>query len=151
MGSNLMRYWCVSEVYDVRAALEEVGGRAAARVLKDNTAALQRELDAMRAAFRVMDECVAERLSIRVMSASVNLSPKRFAQLFKEEMGISPKEYLGNLRMERARDLLLNSFLTVKQVTFESGFPDVSHFVRNFKNRHGVTPSQFRRNPGRHK
>jgi serine phosphatase RsbU (regulator of sigma subunit) len=55
MGSDLMRYWCVSEVYDVRAALEEVGGRAAARVLKGNTAALQRELDAMRAALRRLD------------------------------------------------------------------------------------------------
>jgi DNA-binding GntR family transcriptional regulator len=45
----------MQEAYEVRAALEEVGGRAAARVLKGNTAALRRELDAMRAAFSRLD------------------------------------------------------------------------------------------------
>ena len=45
----------MQEAYEVRAALEEVGGRAAARVLKGNTAALRRELDAMRAAFSRRD------------------------------------------------------------------------------------------------
>lgn len=43
------------EAYEIRAALEEIGGRAAARALKGNTAGLQRELDAMRAAFRHLD------------------------------------------------------------------------------------------------
>jgi serine phosphatase RsbU (regulator of sigma subunit)/DNA-binding GntR family transcriptional regulator len=45
----------MQEAYEIRAALEEIGGRAAARALKGNTAALQRELDAMRAAFRRLD------------------------------------------------------------------------------------------------
>ena len=45
----------MKEAYEIRAALEEIGGRAAARVLKGNTAALQRELDAMRSAFRQRD------------------------------------------------------------------------------------------------
>jgi serine phosphatase RsbU (regulator of sigma subunit) len=45
----------MQEAYEIRAAMEEVGGRAAARELKGNTAALQRELDAMRAAFRRRD------------------------------------------------------------------------------------------------
>ncbi len=45
----------MQEAYEIRAALEEIGGRAAARVLKGNTSALQREVDAMRAAFRSLD------------------------------------------------------------------------------------------------
>jgi DNA-binding GntR family transcriptional regulator len=45
----------MQDAYEIRAALEEVGGRAAARVLKGNTAALRRELDAMRAAFDRLD------------------------------------------------------------------------------------------------
>jgi serine phosphatase RsbU (regulator of sigma subunit) len=45
----------MQEAYEIRAALEEVGGRAAARVLKGNTAAIQHELEAMRAAFRNLD------------------------------------------------------------------------------------------------
>src|SRR5258708_6687468 len=45
----------MQEAYEIRAALEEIGGRAAAQVLKGNTSALQREVDAMRAAFRSLD------------------------------------------------------------------------------------------------
>jgi len=45
----------MEEAYEIRAALEEIGGRAAARALKGNTAALQRELDAMRSAFHHLD------------------------------------------------------------------------------------------------
>ena len=45
----------MQQAYEIRAALEEIGGRAAASALKGNTAALQQELDAMRAAFRHLD------------------------------------------------------------------------------------------------
>ena len=45
----------IQDAYEIRAALEEVGGRAAARMLKGNTAALQRELEAMRTAFERLD------------------------------------------------------------------------------------------------
>jgi AraC-like DNA-binding protein len=47
--------------------------------------------------------------------------------------------------MERAEYLLLTSFLSVKEVTFNSGMTDVSHFVRDFKKRHRMTPTEFRR------
>lgn len=46
--------------------------------------------------------------------------------------------------MERAQTLLQTSFLTIKEVTFECGLTDVSHFVRDFKKCYGVTPTQFR-------
>jgi len=52
--------------------------------------------------------------------------------------------HLRRARMEHAARLLETTFLTVKEVTFLSGFNDVSHFVRDFKKRYGVRPSTFR-------
>src|SRR5882762_4606743 len=96
------------------------------------------------AAIRMLDRLLATQISMRAVSASVNLSPRRLGQLFKIEAGISPRQYLRTLRMERARSLLQTSFLSVKEVTFQSGLTDVSHFVREFKKRYGLTPSEFR-------
>jgi len=96
------------------------------------------------AAIRMLDRLLATQISMRAVSASVNLSLRRLTQLFKAEAGISPRQYLRNLRMERARSLLQTSFLSVKEVTFHIGLTDVSHFVRDFKKHYGMTPSEFR-------
>src|SRR5258708_5093319 len=83
-------------------------------------------------------------LSIRALSANVSLSPRRLAHLFRVELGVPPRQYLKALRMDRAQSLLHTSFLSVKEITFQSGFTNVSHFVRDFKKLHGATPSEFR-------
>jgi len=92
----------------------------------------------------MMNERLANKLSERIMSTSVNLSPARLRQLFKKETGLSPTQYLRRLRTKRAADLLQRSFLTIKEIAFHTGSGDVSHFVRDFKKHYGVTPSQFR-------
>src|SRR5260221_1236134 len=100
------------------------------------------------AAISIMSWLFATQISLRAVSANVNLSPRRLAQLFKSETGVSPRQYLRTLRMQRARHLLQTSFLSVKEISFRSGLTDVSHFVRDFKKEHGVTPSQFRAQMG---
>ena len=96
------------------------------------------------AAIGIMHRQLADRVSVIRLSKSVNLSPRRLAQLFKVETGSSPRQYLRTLRMQRARNLLQTSFLSVKEVSFHSGLTDVSHFVRDFKKQYGLTPSEFR-------
>lgn len=58
---------------------------------------------------------------------------------------MSPMHYVRLVRLRQARHLMLQSFLTVKEVMAQSGFSDVSHFVREYKRAYGVTPSQTRR------
>ena len=62
------------------------------------------------------------------LARSVNISPSRLHQLFKDETGLPPAKYLHLLRMERARELLENSYLSVKEVMACVGFNDASHF-----------------------
>ncbi len=83
-------------------------------------------------------------LPISKVAQSVNLSPSRFRFLFKAETGKSFAKYLKSVRLEKARELLDTSFLSVKQITTGAGFNDVSHFVRDFKQTYGVSPAVYR-------
>jgi AraC family transcriptional regulator of arabinose operon len=78
------------------------------------------------------------------LAASVQLSPSRFAHLFRAETGVPPARYLHSLRMERARVLLERTSLSVREVMRCVGFRDPSHFARDFRQFHGSAPSEVR-------
>jgi transcriptional regulator GlxA family with amidase domain len=98
----------------------------------------------VQAVLSLMRQSLAGEVSMLVLSKSVNLSHARLQQLFKKETGQSPLKYLRVLRMQHAENLLLTTFLSVKEVACRSGMGDVSHFVRDFKTRYGLTPREFR-------
>lgn len=83
--------------------------------------------------------------SIEKLANSVNLSASHLLKLFKTEVGVSPVQYLRLLRLEKARELLEETFLQVSQIGFEVGMPDQSHFTRDFKDQYGLTPSAYRK------
>ena len=97
-----------------------------------------------------MRDDVRGELSLAEFAQSVNLSVWRLCHIFKSDVGMPPIRYLRQLRMERARHLLESSFLSVKEIAFQVGLNDESHFVRDFKSTYGYSPalyrSQFRNN-----
>ena len=78
------------------------------------------------------------------MAQVVNLSPSRLRYLFKREIGVAPAHYLRAFRLERAKELLETTFLSVKEITSRIGVRDQSHFIREFKKTYGLTPAQYR-------
>lgn len=84
-------------------------------------------------------------LPLSRLAQSVNLSPTRLCYLFKAETGTPPARYLRALRMQDATTLLVNTFLSVKEIIARVGFTDESHFVRDFKRIYGVTPTEYRK------
>jgi transcriptional regulator GlxA family with amidase domain len=98
------------------------------------------------AAFEMLQNSAAEGdLDFVRIARSLNLSTSRLRHLFTTEAGISPTHYVRLVRLQQARRLMLQSFLTVKEVMGHSGFTDISHFVREYKRVFGETPSQTRR------
>jgi AraC family transcriptional regulator of arabinose operon len=83
-------------------------------------------------------------LTVAGLARDVNLSPSRFAHLFQEQLGTSPARYLRALRMTRARLLLERTFLSIKEVMVHVGCNDPSHFSRDFRRVHGVSPREWR-------
>ena len=74
-----------------------------------------------------------------------SLSESRFSHLFKESTGTSPHHYLLQVRIERARELLENTDLSIAQICGEIGICDQNYFSRAFKKLHGCSPSAYRR------
>src|SRR5215211_1495635 len=92
----------------------------------------------------MMREDVRGELSLGEFAQSVNLSVWRLCHIFKSDVGMPPIRYLRLLRMERAKNLLESSFLSVKEIAFQVGLNDESHFVRDFKSTYGFSPSLYR-------
>lgn len=92
----------------------------------------------------MMREDVRGELSLAELAQSVNLSVWRLSHIFKSDVGMPPIRYLRQLRMERAKNLLESSFLSVKEIAFQVGLNDESHFVRDFKSTYGFSPALYR-------
>jgi len=81
----------------------------------------------------------------REIACAMRLSISHFYGLFRKETGTVPATYIRALRYEKARELVLSSRLSIKEITHVVVFNDVSHFVREFQKLYGASPSQFRR------
>lgn len=84
-------------------------------------------------------------ITVSEMARFVDLSVSHLQHLFKDELGQSPAQYVQELRLMRARDLLENSSLSIKQIMFRVGAKDRSNFERRFKRAYKLTPVQFRK------
>jgi AraC-like DNA-binding protein len=79
------------------------------------------------------------------LAGIVNLSKSRFEKLFKQELKISAMQFIKHLRLEKAKELLKTTLLTVKEIGFAVGINDQSGFVRDFKRKYGLTPTEYRK------
>lgn len=97
------------------------------------------------AAVRYIDSHFTEPLRISEVAASVFLSPDRFTEVFSAAMGRPPRDYLGHLRLERAKVLLATTDKSVAEIGQDAGFGDAAYFTRAFRAGGGLTPREYRR------
>ena len=83
--------------------------------------------------------------TVEEMSVQAGYSPSYFRMIFRKELSASPAAYLKDLRLEKAKYLLENTFEHIKQVGLAVGMTDESHFTRDFKTRYEETPTEHRR------
>ena len=94
---------------------------------------------------RYLQEHLAEDISLSVLAEQFHLNPQYISQLFKSEIGVGFLTYLTNIRMEKAKKLLLSTSLSIAEVAEQSGYGDYRVFTKVFKKTEGSTPSQYRR------
>ena len=94
---------------------------------------------------RYLQEHLAEEMSLSVLADEFHLNPQYISQLFRNEIGVNFLAYLTNIRIEKAKKLLLSTPLSVAEVAERAGYGDYRVFTKVFKKSEGVTPSQYRR------
>lgn len=131
--------------------LEEVGMVFTARVLDAVSGSGHRPLDARtrdrRRAVEAalwLDEHSNEHVDLAGAARYVGLSAFHFLRLFTNVLGVTPHQYLVRSRLRRAVRLLAEDALSITDVSLESGFGDLSNFVRTFHRAAGVSPRRFR-------
>ena len=83
---------------------------------------------------------------LSVAAEKSSLSRRRFNDLFKSQYGITPNNYLTNLKITAAKSLLVDNGLSVKSIAELCGFDDIYYFCKVFKAQTGHTPTEFRKN-----
>jgi transcriptional regulator GlxA family with amidase domain len=92
----------------------------------------------------LMKKDLRQELTLDEMSRVVNVTPSHLCRLFKADIGGPPRKYLKQLRMQKAKELLETSALSVKEIMNGVGILDESHFVRDFKFAYGLPPGKYR-------
>ena len=92
-----------------------------------------------------LHEQYAQKLTLDVLSARYNISKYHLQRSFQHYFGQSPGEYLTQLRLTRAKELLRGTPDSVSAIASALGFMDVSYFVKLFKRFEGVTPLAYRK------
>lgn len=118
-------------LFERRIAATEAPGKQEERVITGIT--------------RYLQEHLSQEVSLSVLAERFHLNPQYISQLFKNEIGVGFLAYLTNIRMERAKHLLLSTSLSVAEVAEQSGYGDYRVFTKVFKKSEGITPSQYRR------
>ena len=74
-----------------------------------------------------------------------NVSEAYFRRIFTEKYGISPKEYIINMRIDYAKQLLRSGQMSVSDTARACGYFEESHFSREFSKRVGVSPCEYKK------
>lgn len=85
-----------------------------------------------------------DEISLNTVAASVNLSPNHFSTIFSQEIGKTFVEYLTNVRMEKAKEMLRGSSMKTAEIAYAVGYKDAHYFSYLFKKTQKCTPREFR-------
>ena len=95
-------------------------------------------------AIQMMDVTLNQRLDMKQVAADLCVSYSWFRQAFKKRMGLSPNQYHMQRRIEKAKELLANPRVLVKDVAAQLGFSDECYFSTRFKQQTGQSPQAYR-------
>ena len=85
-------------------------------------------------------------LSLENISDSIDMSPAYLGRLFKKITSQSIVDYINEIRMKKAKDLLTNTNIPINEIVSNTGYTNIQYFYRVFKKTFGVTPNNFRKN-----
>ncbi|MEV6281182.1 helix-turn-helix domain-containing protein [Kribbella sp. NPDC051770] len=101
--------------------------------------------DRLLRAIELVDRDLKADLGVPRLARAANLSPSRFAHLFRAQLAVTPQQFVERRRIEAARRLLELTTRTVQSVAAEVGFTNPLYFATRFRHHTGVTPTAYRK------
>lgn len=136
------RFWLCADAAAVEAALRQALCGEMQRLAGERS---QREMRPITEAKRYIQQHYRESLRLEDVSSAVGFNATYFSTLFKKETGQNFMDYLTDLRIEKARELLCGETLSVQAVAEAVGYRDLKYFSRLFKKSTGVSPSDYKK------
>lgn len=136
-GRVLAAFWCgVAMIMALKSDSAQLAARNGDRA---------EPVEIWKARKLIRDQLDSE-ISLTKIATSVNISANYLSEKFKRVTGVNFVDYVGELRIAKARDLLRDSNLRVSEIAFAVGFQSLSQFNRVFKKVTRQSPTQFRSN-----
>lgn len=110
--------------------------------VKEYTDGLDRKR--LREVIDYINDNLNQEISLDSLAVLVGMSNYHFARLFKQSTGIAPHKYVVQCRIEKAKEFLKHTNLSISQISVDLGYESQSHFAMLFKRHTGVTPSRYR-------
>ncbi len=135
-------YRILSDRNDLRDYYNSV--RSSTDIYKDKAVKVEDKKFMLRITDLVEENLTDESLSPSFLSDSLNISKVQLYRKMKEISGMTPGEFIRDVRIEHSASLLLNTELTVLEVMYDSGFNNKSYFFREFSRKYHCTPKAYR-------
>ena len=87
---------------------------------------------------------LGEPITMRELADSLHLNSSYFSVLFKEQVGLNFSEYLMRKRVQRAKELLVQTVLPISEIAERVGYQTDKYFIKVFKSLEGISPSKYR-------
>lgn len=91
-----------------------------------------------------LDQHYAQPVPLAALAAVANLSPRQLSELFRRQFGMTPQQYQTDRRMQQARQLLLNTSLSIQRIADQTGYQSLAAFSDRFRKHFGAPPRHFR-------
>lgn len=117
----------------------------------DFAGTMKRELKKSLYSKRIVEACefinthLNDKLSVEMISESINITPNYLSSLFKKETGISISEYIRNAKIKEAERMLRFTDYSEADISEFLGFSSCSHFISNFRKLVGCTPGKYKK------
>ena len=132
----------VTTLEHVQAELRQV--LCSAVMFRDNQVNHQRTMLIQQAKAYIDEHFSNPDLQMNDVARRFNLSPGHFSAVFSQEIGDTFRDYINNLRLNRAKELLRTTHIKCAEVAYQSGYNDAHYFSTFFKKKTGFTPQEFR-------
>ena len=116
---------------------------AVALLEEKNMAKRTKNLERINVVLDFIEKHYSDSISNSQLAQLIHVSDNHFYSLFKEIVGVAPHQYLNEVRLKKAKNLLINGEFTLVEVAEKTGFSDYNNFGRKFKEYYGYPPSKM--------